>query len=83
MPDKLIGVYNVMYTAVALPDGKGWAAHLTIFGPSSNPMHRHAVYPEQRVSQDKVFVTCEEAEQEALRVAEEMVHAANATPTHD
>lgn len=83
MPDKLIGVYNVSYSAVALPDHAGWAAHLTISGPSSNPMHRHVVYPEQRVSPDKIFSTAEEAEQEALQVAEKMVQASHDTTPHD
>jgi len=83
MPSKLIGVYNVDYSAVALPDGEGWAAHLTISGPSSNPMHRHIVFPEQRVSSDKAFATESEAEQEALRVAEGMVNAAHDAPPHD
>ncbi|GGI15920.1 MAG: hypothetical protein REI95_10900 [Oxalicibacterium faecigallinarum] len=83
MPDKLIGVYNVSYSAVPLPDEQGWAAHLTIAGPSANPMHRNIVYPDHRISPDKIFSSSEEAEQAALHVAEQMVQAAQEGRAHD
>lgn len=83
MPDKLIGMYNVSYCGVALPENQGWAAHLMVSGPSSNPMHRNVVYPDQRVAPDMIFATCEEAEQAALQFAEKMVQAAHDAPTHE
>ena len=80
MPDILIGAFNVDYTAVALPDAAGWAAHLAISGPSSNPMHRHIVFPEQRVAADRIFPTREEAERAALQIAEDMIRHSHTEP---
>ena len=73
MPSTLIGIYDIDYSAVALPNEAGWAAHVTIHGPSSNPMHRNTVFPEQRVLLEQNFATRQEAERAALRIATEML----------
>ncbi|WP_293776434.1 hypothetical protein [uncultured Oxalicibacterium sp.] len=82
MSSTLIGAFNVDCTAVALPDATGWAAHLSISGPSSNPMHRHILFPQQRVATERIFATREEAEQAALQIAEDMIRHSHAEPPH-
>lgn len=83
MPSEKIGEYEVEYSAVQLADKLGWAAHLAIFGQSSNPMHRNSVFPDQRVSLEAVFPSREEAEAEALRVATDMLEAGANHPRTD
>lgn len=73
MPSKVIGVYDIEYAGVHLADDSGWAAHLTVYGPSANPMHRNTVFPDQRVATDRCFATQQEAEQAALQVATDML----------
>lgn len=73
MPTETIGSHEVEYSAVAAADGKGWVAHVAIYGASTNPMHRNCVFPDQRVSLEAVFKTSAEAEAEARRVALKML----------
>lgn len=75
MPSKVIGTYDIEYAGVRLADDSGWAAHLTIYAPSANPMHRNTVFPDQRVAVDRAFSTQQEAEQAALAVAIEKLPA--------
>jgi len=70
MPIEQFGAYEIEYSAVKLAAGcEGWGANLAIFGPASNPMHRHPVFPAQRVLLDLVFEDEKSAEQEARKVA--------------
>lgn len=69
MPTRTVGDYEIEYAGVALPEGGGWSSHVTIYGPSRNPMHRNAVFPPQRVCVERVFPNEAEAEAEALKVA--------------
>ncbi|RBA23930.1 hypothetical protein [Herminiimonas fonticola] len=69
MPSEKIGAYEVEYSAVPAADGKGWVAHVAVYGHSTNPMHRNCIFPDQRVSLESVFKTSEEAEAEARRAA--------------
>lgn len=75
MPSEKIGAYDVEYSAVPAADGKGWVAHVAVYGRSTNPMHRNNVFPDQRVSLEAVFKTSEEAEAEARRVAADMLES--------
>lgn len=73
MRSEQVGEYEMEFSGVQLPASEGWAAHLTIYGPSANPMHRDNVLPEQRVSPEAAFATEQEAEEEARRVGLEMI----------
>ena len=75
MPSEKIGAYDVEYSAVPAADGKGWVAHVAVYGRSTNPMHRNNVFPDQTVSLEAVFKTSEEAEVEARRVAADMLES--------
>ena len=69
MPTETHGDYEIDYQGQFLADVDGWAAFITVYGPSDNPMHRAIVLPAQRVSVEQVFASEQEAEAEALRVA--------------
>ena len=69
MPTEQLGDYEIEYSAVRMTDVDGWAAWVTIFGPSTNPMHMNSIVPAQRVSVEHVFDTEAEAEAEAHKVA--------------
>ena len=73
MPSEKMGAYEVEYSAVRAADGKGWVAHVAVYGHSTNPMHRNCVFPDQRVSLEAVFATSTEAEAEAHRAAAGML----------
>lgn len=74
MPSETLGTYEIEYSAVRLPEGEHWAAYLTIFAPSPNPMHRNNVFPNQRVAIGQVFASQEEAEREAQKIGIEMIN---------
>ena len=69
MPTEQIGHFEIEYSGVQLAEGKEWAAHVAIFGPSHNPMHRNSIFPEQRISVEHTYTTQQEAEAEARRFA--------------
>lgn len=73
MATEQIGDYEIEYTGVHVPETDGWAAWVEVFGPSPNPMHRQPVIPSQRVAVEMSFGSQQEAEQEARRIALEMV----------
>lgn len=73
MPTEHSGEYEIDYAGVKLDDVDGWAACVTIYGPSTNPMHRNAIVPHQRVAVEQVFASEQEAEDEALRAARAML----------
>ena len=73
MPTEMHGDYEIDYQGQFLADVDGWAAMVTVYGPSDNPMHRNIVLPAQRVSVEQVFATEDEAAAEALRVARTML----------
>ena len=73
MASEHIDEYEIECSGVLLPGGDGWAAHLAIYGPSPNPMHRNSIFAEQRVAVDTVFPDAEAAEAEAHRVALSML----------
>ncbi|HJV51495.1 MAG TPA: hypothetical protein VJ652_08555 [Noviherbaspirillum sp.] len=70
---ETIGEYEIEYSGVHLVEHEGWAAYVTIYGPSANPMHRNSIFPTQRVSVEAVFATQAQAEAEARRVALDMI----------
>lgn len=69
MPTEQIGEYEIEYEALWLADVDGWAAYVTIYGPSPNPMHRNMIVPHQRVAVKHVFATRDEASNEARTAA--------------
>lgn len=69
MPTQQRGEYEIDYSGVWMADVEGWAAHVAIYGPSPNPMHRNSIVPPQRVALETIFPTEEEAEAEAHRAA--------------
>ena len=73
MATEQIGDYEIEYTGVHVPESDGWAAWIEIFGPSSNPMHRHAVVPSQHVAIETSFASEQEAQQAARQIALDMV----------
>lgn len=73
MRTEIIGAYEIEYSGVRLAEGEGWAAHVAIYGPSPNPMHRTSIFPPQRVSVETVFASEAAAEAEARRVALSMI----------
>lgn len=75
MPYETIGDHEIEYEAVQIGGTEQWAAYLTIYGTSTNPMHRNSVFPRQHVCVEEVFMTQEEAEAGALRAAESLLKA--------
>lgn len=69
MPTEHMGDYEIEYSGVRVIGGEEWVAHVAIFGPSHNPMHRNPVFPSQRVLADQTFSDEKSAEQGALRAA--------------
>ncbi|TFW09714.1 hypothetical protein E4K72_04555 [Oxalobacteraceae bacterium OM1] len=74
MRTETIGEYEIECAGMRLPETDGWAAFLTVYGPSRNPMHRNPVFPSQRVAVENVFPDEAAAEEEARRVALAMLH---------
>jgi hypothetical protein len=69
VPTEQIGQYEIEYSGVKMVDVGGWAAYVTIYGPSSNPMHRNDIVPNQRVAVEQVFASEREAEAQARDAA--------------
>lgn len=69
MPTEQLGEYEIDYSGVRLTDVEGWAAYVTIYGPSPNPMHRNSIVPSQRVAVEQVFATEADAEAAAHEAA--------------
>lgn len=69
MATETIGEYEIEYSGVHMADVDGWAAWVTIYGPSSNPMHRNSIVPAQRVAVEQVYPTEQEAQEQARTVA--------------
>lgn len=69
MSSETIGEYEIEYSGIQLPDGAGWGAYVTVYGPSPNPMHRNNIFPTQHVSVETIFPSEQEAEAEAHKVA--------------
>jgi hypothetical protein len=73
MQSEMIGRYEVEYSGVQLPNSELWAAWVTVYGPSCNPMHRNPILPAHRVALDSSFTSESAAEQEAKNVAHALV----------
>ncbi len=69
MPGKNIDGYEVEFTGELLPGTAQWGAFVSIFAPSSNPMHMHTLCSRRRVSADLVLLDQRAAEAEAERAA--------------
>ncbi|MFC0130996.1 hypothetical protein CR105_05075 [Massilia eurypsychrophila] len=80
MPTEQLGDYEIDYSGVRMTDVDGWAAFVTVYGPSANPMHRNSIVPAQRVAVERVFATEAEAEAEARKAAVAMVKEKTITP---
>lgn len=76
MPNTEIAGHEVEYEAVQVAGTEQWAAYLTIYGPSTNPMHRNSIFPRQHVCVEEVFLTQEAAEAGALAAAETLLKPA-------
>ncbi|MBC7455826.1 MAG: hypothetical protein H7335_19460 [Massilia sp.] len=75
MPTEQVGQYEIDFSAVRLTDVDGWAAYVTVYGPSPNPMHRNSIVPAQRVAVEQVFDTEAAAEAAAHKAALAMLDA--------
>ncbi|MDB5933772.1 MAG: hypothetical protein JWQ01_1116 [Massilia sp.] len=80
MATEQLGEYEIDYSGVRMTDVDGWAAYVTVYGPSPNPMHRNSIVPAQRVAVEQVFATEAEAEAEARKAAVSMVEEKTITP---
>jgi hypothetical protein len=69
MATESVGEYEIDYSGMRLEDVDGWAAWVTIYGPSPNPMHRNSIVPAQRVAVEQVFESEAAAEAQAHAVA--------------
>lgn len=69
MPIKMIDGYEVEYTGELLEGTAQWGAFVSIYAPSSNPMHMAHIYPKRRVSADLKLMDQHSAEAEAERAA--------------
>jgi hypothetical protein len=69
MPAKNIDGYEVEFTGERLEGTSQWGAFVSIYAPSSNPMHMMNVFPKRRVSADLALMDQRSAEAEAERVA--------------
>lgn len=73
MSSEKIGEYEIEYSGMQIAGSEDWAAYVTIFGPSSNPMHRNSIVPTQRVSVNNVYPSENEAAAEARKIAISMI----------
>ena len=73
MPTEQIGEYEIDFSGVKLNDVDGWGAFVTVYGPSTNPMHRNAIVPNQRVAVEQVFASEQEAQAAAQAAARAML----------
>lgn len=73
MPSETIGEYEIEYSGVQLPEGEGWGAYVTVYGPSPNPMHRTPLFPHHRVAVETVFPTEQAAEEQAHQIARSLL----------
>ena len=73
MATEQIGDYEIEYAGERLAEVEGWAAFVTVYGPSTNPMHRNALVPHQRVAVEQVFGSEEIALAEARIAAVAML----------
>ena len=80
MASEQMGEYEIDYAAVRLLDVEGWAAWVTIYGPSPNPMHRNNIVPAQRVALEHVFASEAEAEAAARTAAIAMLEEKSVKP---
>lgn len=80
MPTEQLGEYEIDYSGLRMTDVDGWAAFVTVYGPSANPMHRNSIVPAQRVAVEHVFGTEAEAEAAARAAAIAMVKEKTITP---
>jgi hypothetical protein len=80
VPTEQIGDYEIDYSGTRLTDVDGWAAYVTIYGPSPNPMHRNSIVPAQRVAVEHVFATEDEATAAAHEAAIAMLEEKSVKP---
>jgi hypothetical protein len=73
VPTEKRGDYEIEYSGEKLTDVDGWGAYVTVYGPSTNPMHRNSIVPTHRVAVDQVFETEAEAAAEARKAALELL----------
>lgn len=69
MPAKNIDGYEVEFTGELLDGTRQWGAYVSIFAPSSNPMHMTHIFPKRRVAADLILMDQRSAEAEAERAA--------------
>lgn len=79
MPAKSIDGYEVEFTGELLPGTTQWGAYVSIFAPSSNPMHMTKVFSRRRVAADLVLRDQRSAEAEAERAASAIVEELRST----
>lgn len=72
MPTKIVDGYELDFTSQKLEGCSFWGAYVTIYMPSSNPMHMDTIFARQRVSADLRFPdeasATAEAESAALKI---------------
>lgn len=73
MRTETIDEYEIEYSGMELGEGQGWGAFVTIYGPSTNPMHRNCLYPQHRVAPETNFPNEREAETEARKAAHDLL----------
>ncbi|NYE63414.1 hypothetical protein FHW58_004644 [Duganella sp. 1224] len=70
MPSKTVDGYQIEFSAEPLPGTDSWGAYVTIYAPSTNPLHLDEVYPRQRVMADVPCDTASAAQRQAEQAAD-------------
>lgn len=74
MRTEQIKGHDIELSGVRVASSPNWTAHLTIYGPGTNPMHRNNIFPCQQVCVEQVFSSEQAAQDAALKVAQDMLH---------
>jgi hypothetical protein len=73
MNSETVGNFQIEYSARQLPGSGAWGAWVTVYGPSSNPMHRNPIFPARRVAPGCQYPDKDAAQAEAKKFAHSLV----------
>lgn len=82
MVTKYVDEYEIEATGEPLIGDKRWAAYVSIFTHSANPMHQATVYPKSRVAVETDFLSEAEAVAEAKTAGTKILDQLRKTQEH-